>query len=145
MNTNFPTPASADASSVVYDSMISAQYPGRDEFFASLSKTTALPDITELEQLWFEMQREMTETGRVARFDPSIVTESGAAELRGETGSETGDRAFQVIEAGVDFGFRADAGGEAAVACRVGVDEAGDGYFEACHRELPRGPVQPAR
>ena len=70
--------ASADASSVVYDSMISAQYPGRDEFFASLSKTTALPDITELEQLWFEMQREMTETGRVARFQTNIVTEDGS-------------------------------------------------------------------
>ena len=69
--------ASADASSVVYDSMISAQYPGRDEFFASLSKTTALPNITELEQLWFEMQREMTETGRVARFKTNIVTEDG--------------------------------------------------------------------
>jgi biopolymer transport protein ExbB len=60
--------------------MISAQYPGRDEFFAKLSKTTSLPSITDLEQLWFEMQREMTETGRVARFNTSIVTESGAAE-----------------------------------------------------------------
>jgi len=72
--------ASADVSAVVYDSMISAQYPGRDEFFAKLSKTTSLPSITDLEQLWFEMQREMTETGRVARFHTSIVTESGTPE-----------------------------------------------------------------
>jgi biopolymer transport protein ExbB len=69
--------ASTDVSSVVYDSLISAQYPGRDEFFNKLSKTTALPSITELEQLWFEMQREMTETGRVARFRTNIVTEDG--------------------------------------------------------------------
>ena len=71
--------ASADASGVVFDSMISAQYPGREDFFASLSKTTALPSITELEQLWFEMQREMTETGRVARFHTNIVTEDGTS------------------------------------------------------------------
>jgi len=69
--------ASADASGVVFDSMISAQYPGREEFFAKLSQTTSLPSITELEQLWFEMQREMTETGRVARFRTNIVTEDG--------------------------------------------------------------------
>ena len=70
--------ASADASGVVFDSMISAQYPGREEFFAQLSKTTSLPSISELEQLWFEMQREMTETGRVARFRTNIVTEDGS-------------------------------------------------------------------
>jgi len=70
--------ASTDVSAVVYDSMISAQYPGRDEFFTKLSSTTSLPSITELEQLWFEMQREMTETGRVARFNTTIVTEDGS-------------------------------------------------------------------
>jgi len=70
--------ASTDVSSVVYDSMISAEFPGRDEFFTKLSSTTALPSIAELEQLWFEMQREMTETGRVARFRASIVTEDGS-------------------------------------------------------------------
>ena len=72
--------ASADVSGVVYDSIVSAQYPGRDEFFAKLSKTTSLPSITDLEQLWFEMQREMTETGRVARFNTRIVAESGTPE-----------------------------------------------------------------
>ncbi len=69
--------ASADVSGVVYDSMISAQFPGRDEFFAKLSATTSLPSTRDLEQLWFEMQREMTETGRVARFHTTIVTEDG--------------------------------------------------------------------
>ena len=72
--------ASTDVSGVVYDSLVSAQFPGRDEFFAKLSTTQSLPSIGELEQLWFEMQREMTETGRVARFQTSIVTESGTPE-----------------------------------------------------------------
>jgi biopolymer transport protein ExbB len=72
--------ASTDVSSVVYDSMISAQFPGRDEFFTKLSATQTLPSIKELEQLWFAMQREMTETGRVARFQTNVVTEDGSSQ-----------------------------------------------------------------
>ena len=49
-----------DGSTVLYDSMISAQYPKRDEFFASLGKAKALPSIEQLERLWFEMLREAT-------------------------------------------------------------------------------------
>ena len=66
-----------DVASIVYDSLISAQYPGRDEFFSKLAKAKALPAIGDLERLWFEMLREMTETGRVARFDTQIVTAHG--------------------------------------------------------------------
>jgi biopolymer transport protein ExbB len=66
-----------DLSSVVYNSMISAQYPGRDEFFTKLAKAKALPSSADLERLWFEMLREMTETGRVARFDTQVITPAG--------------------------------------------------------------------
>ncbi len=69
---------SGDVSGVVFQSMISAQYPGRDEFFTDLSKAKELPSITKLEQLWFEMQREMTESGRVARFQTNIVAADGS-------------------------------------------------------------------
>jgi biopolymer transport protein ExbB len=48
---------------------------GRDEFFVSLEHDVLLDHGAE--QLWFEMQREMTETGRVARFTTNIVTEDG--------------------------------------------------------------------
>jgi biopolymer transport protein ExbB len=58
--------------------MISAQLPGRDEFFTNLSKAKELPSITKLEQLWYEMLREMTETGRVARFETPIVVGDGS-------------------------------------------------------------------
>jgi biopolymer transport protein ExbB len=66
-----------DLASVVYNSLISAQYPRRDEFFSRLAKAKALPSITDLEQLWFEIQREMTESGRVARFQTEIVAAHG--------------------------------------------------------------------
>lgn len=66
-----------DISSVISGSLISAQYPGRDEFFVRIAKAKALPSIVDLEQLWFEMLREMTETGRVARFETQVVTPGG--------------------------------------------------------------------
>jgi biopolymer transport protein ExbB len=69
---------SGDVSGVVFQSMISAQYPGRDEFFTDLAKAKELPSITKLEQLWFEMLREMTESGRVARFQTDIVGADGS-------------------------------------------------------------------
>jgi biopolymer transport protein ExbB len=67
----------ADISSVVYSSLISAQFPDRDQFFLRLAKAKALPSSADLERLWFEILREMTETGRVARFPSQIVTAQG--------------------------------------------------------------------
>ncbi|HVH17495.1 MAG TPA: MotA/TolQ/ExbB proton channel family protein, partial [Myxococcota bacterium] len=66
-----------DGSSILYNSLISAQYPKRDEFFASLGKAKKLPSIEELERLWFEIQREMTESGQVARFKTTITEADG--------------------------------------------------------------------
>jgi biopolymer transport protein ExbB len=67
-----------DGSAVMYSSLLSAQYPKRDEFFAEMGKSKALPSIDELERLWFEIQREMTESGRVARFQTRILAADGA-------------------------------------------------------------------
>jgi biopolymer transport protein ExbB len=66
-----------DSSAIMYNSLLSAQYPKRDEFFAGLGKAKALPSIAELERLWFEIQREMTESGQVVRFDTTIVDADG--------------------------------------------------------------------
>jgi biopolymer transport protein ExbB len=67
-----------DGASVLYNSLISAQYPKRDEFFSGLGKSKALPSLAELERLWFEIQREMTESGQVVRFKTTIVGADGA-------------------------------------------------------------------
>jgi biopolymer transport protein ExbB len=69
-----------DVTSVMFNSIISAQHPGRDEFFTRLAKAKALPSITDLERLWFELLREMTESGRVTRFDTEIVRADGEKE-----------------------------------------------------------------
>ena len=67
-----------DGASILYNSLLSAQYPGRDEFFAELGKSKDLPSLEELERLWFEIQREMTESGQVVRFRTGIVDANGA-------------------------------------------------------------------
>jgi biopolymer transport protein ExbB len=67
----------ADLSSVVYNSLTSVQFPGRDEFYLRLAKAKALPSSADLERLWYETLREMAETGRVARFETEVVTPHG--------------------------------------------------------------------
>lgn len=66
-----------DGSSILYNSLLSAQYPGRDAFFSELGQAKELPSIEKLERLWFEIQREMTESGRVVRFDTKVIDAGG--------------------------------------------------------------------
>ncbi len=70
---------SGDVYSAIYNSMISAEYPGRDDFLADLSKRKDLPTIEVLEKLSYEMLREMVESGRVSRFSANVAQEGGAA------------------------------------------------------------------
>jgi biopolymer transport protein ExbB len=67
-----------DMTGVLYQSMISAQYPGREEFFKKLASSKELPSSTELERMWFELQREMTESGQVAVMHLPIVELDGS-------------------------------------------------------------------
>jgi biopolymer transport protein ExbB len=69
-----------DSSANIYNSLTSGQFAGRDAFFTKLAKSKALPTIPEFEQLAFELLREMTETGKVARFPAEIVTAAGDRE-----------------------------------------------------------------
>lgn len=69
-----------DTHGTIYSSLISAQFPDRDEFFSGIAASKKLPSIEELERLWFELLREMTETGRVASFETEIVTPEGGTE-----------------------------------------------------------------
>lgn len=69
-----------DMSAVVQNSMVSIQYPGRDKFLNDLAQTKSLPSIEQLEGLWYEMQREMTELGKVTRFQADVVKPDGSQE-----------------------------------------------------------------
>ena len=68
---------SGDTAGNIENSLISAQYPGRTDFLRELAKRKELPEITELEQLWFALQKEMTEQGKTVRFQADLVDSEG--------------------------------------------------------------------
>ncbi|WP_286235890.1 MotA/TolQ/ExbB proton channel family protein [Thalassotalea sediminis] len=71
-----------DARSKFTTSVVSAQIPGRgeflDQFAQSMGSTSKLASIEEIERLWFELQREMTENGKVHKFNREVVAADGA-------------------------------------------------------------------
>jgi len=66
-----------DVAGAVSSSMVSVQLPGRTDFLVKLAGAKSLPNIKELEQLWFEMMQEMTESGRVVKFNTKINEANG--------------------------------------------------------------------
>ena len=66
-------------------SLTNIQYPDRGQFLGDLAKkigsASQLPSIEEIERLWFELQREMTESGKVVRFETPVITEDGTEEI----------------------------------------------------------------
>jgi len=62
-------------------SVTSAQYRGRTDFLAGLNaklaSDAALPSIEDIEHLWFLMQQEMTETGKVVKFPATVIAKDG--------------------------------------------------------------------
>jgi biopolymer transport protein ExbB len=62
-------------------SLISSQYADRGEWLGQLAKdmgtASKLASIDEMETIWYELQREMTESGNVARFQGTITKLSG--------------------------------------------------------------------
>ncbi len=62
------------------NSITSAQFPGRGEFLSDLAQRKDLPTILELRKLWFELQQELTEQGKVVRFQADILRPDGQVE-----------------------------------------------------------------
>ncbi len=62
-------------------SLISAEFPNRGEWLgelaAKMGTASKLATIEEMERLWFELQREMTESGRISRFPATVTLLSG--------------------------------------------------------------------
>ena len=73
---------SGDLKGVFQTSIISAEIPGREKFVGRLAETKVLPEIKDLENLWFEMQREMTESGKVSQFKKNVILPDGEKEKR---------------------------------------------------------------
>jgi len=76
---------SGDTRSKFQTSVISAQIPGRgeflDEFAQSMGSSSKLASIAEIERLWFELQREMTQSGKIETFNREVVLANGERKL----------------------------------------------------------------
>ena len=70
-----------DTRSTFEQSLISTQFPGRDEYLSELadimSDDSLLPTIEQLERLWFFLQQEMVESGRVVKYETSVAQPDG--------------------------------------------------------------------
>ncbi|TJY55537.1 energy transducer TonB, partial [Sinimarinibacterium sp. CAU 1509] len=70
-----------DLQGIFHNSPVSAQYPGRNDFLEAfakkMSRASQISTIDEIEQLWFELQREMTEGGKIATFEAPVLTAEG--------------------------------------------------------------------
>lgn len=73
---------SGDMRSILNDSMVSAQFPGRTELYADLAERsdTELPSVEELRAMWTGMVREIAESGNVVEFNADIVNADGQVE-----------------------------------------------------------------
>ncbi|MDX2411807.1 MAG: MotA/TolQ/ExbB proton channel family protein [Woeseiaceae bacterium] len=62
-------------------SLTNLQYPDREEFLVELgskmASATELAQIEDIERLWFELQREIYESGKVVRFNHQVTTAAG--------------------------------------------------------------------
>ena len=63
-------------------SLTSAQIPDRGKILGSLMDAKEMPSIPQLEQLWFLIQQEMTESGRVVRFTAPVIAAAGGQSNR---------------------------------------------------------------
>ncbi len=72
---------SGDAQGRFSESLVSIQYPDREAFLVELGNKMAgassLASITEIERLWYELQREVTESGKIVRFNHEITLADG--------------------------------------------------------------------
>lgn len=75
--------AASEAYGQISTSIVSAEFPGRGEFLKRMSEESkGLPNIQELEDLWFALQTEMTESGQVSRFQTEVVLLDGGSQTQ---------------------------------------------------------------
>ena len=81
--------ASGDARGQFETSLTQVQFPDRTDFLLDFAKKMGQSNrpasLEEIERLWFELQREMTETGKVSSFSTTVVDAHGEESTRDVT------------------------------------------------------------
>jgi len=79
----------SDAQGQFYVSLSQLDHPDRNEFLVDfagrMGEASRLPAISEIERLWFELQREMTESARVVTRSINVVNTAGVESPRAVT------------------------------------------------------------
>ncbi|MEQ8427812.1 MAG: MotA/TolQ/ExbB proton channel family protein [Gammaproteobacteria bacterium] len=80
------TGAAGDLRSRFQTSITTSQFADREEFLRDLIKKmnsdTDLPTIEEIERVWFELHREMTESGRTVKYPATVGTDTNREIVR---------------------------------------------------------------
>lgn len=75
------TSAAGDTRATLNSSVVSSQYPGRtvflDDLIAKMGSNTKLPTLAEIEHLWYEINHEMIESGKVVKFPATVIKTDG--------------------------------------------------------------------
>jgi biopolymer transport protein ExbB len=71
-----------DMQANVWESVTSSQLPNREKLLEKLGRGKEIPKTDDLEKLWFELQREMTQQGKVVHYPATVLTTDGDEEQR---------------------------------------------------------------
>ena len=81
--------AAGDARGNFETSVTQIQFPDRTDwltqFAQKMGSTTRMPTLEEIERMWFELQREMTESAKVTKLNTTVVNAEGQEEERAVT------------------------------------------------------------
>ena len=69
-----------DTRAILENSIISTQLPGRMENLDGLALQQGLPSISQLTELWFALQQEMTAAGKVVSYPAQVIAADGSAQ-----------------------------------------------------------------
>ncbi|MEM7053424.1 MAG: MotA/TolQ/ExbB proton channel family protein [Pseudomonadota bacterium] len=70
---------SIDALTMVEGSLVSGQFPDRQQPLEELANNAGIPSIQQLRELWYALLDEMSQNGRIVRFNQNIIAENGEA------------------------------------------------------------------
>jgi biopolymer transport protein ExbB len=69
--------AAANAFGQISTSIVSAEFPNRGEALNRIANAREIPSIADLEDLWFALQTEMTESGKISQFSVDVTNLDG--------------------------------------------------------------------
>jgi biopolymer transport protein ExbB len=73
---------SGDAKSTYSQSLTNLEFPSRIDFLGNLAERKALPQVPELELLWYELLNEMNASGKISKFRSEVLDTSGNASMQ---------------------------------------------------------------